>query len=153
MQIKYHDIVAHNLKYNLCPFCDMPSKFILESSQYFFVTLARAPYIKDHLLIIPHRHVVLFNDLSTKEVKDLMSLVSKRDDFLHQTHSDINLLLRDGFVGGKVGKSVNHMHFHLIPDLAIGHEEKSWTEREFLSEKEYLKRIQAIKKTCKSSQE
>lgn len=123
--MKYHDIVAHNLKYNLCPFCVMPKEFILEKSDFFFVTLARAPYTKNHLLIIPNRHIVLFNDLSREEIQNLMYLLNKWTEKLHKKYSDINLLLRDGFVGGTVGKSVNHMHFHLIPNLPIGHEERS----------------------------
>ena len=144
--MKYHDIVVHNLKHNLCPFCSMPQEFLLEQSDFFFVTLARAPYTENHLLIIPKRHVVLFNDLSRDEVQNLMQLVSKRTEKLHKKHSDINLLLRDGFVGGTVGKSVDHMHFHLIPDLPIGHEERSGTEREYLSEKNYIRIIQKIRK-------
>lgn len=144
--MKYHDIVAYNLKHNLCPFCDIPEEFILEKSDFFFVTLARAPYIDDHLLIIPLRHVVLFNDLSREEVQDLMHLVSKWNQQLHQKHTDVNLLLRDGFIGWSIGKSVDHMHFHLIPSLPIGHEEKSWTERQFLSENDYLIAIKKIKK-------
>ena len=124
----------------------MPQEFLLEQSDFFFVTLARAPYTENHLLIIPKRHVVLFNDLSRDEVQNLMQLVSKRTEKLHKKHSDINLLLRDGFVGGTVGKSVDHMHFHLIPDLPIGHEERSGTEREYLSEKNYIRIIQKIRK-------
>lgn len=123
--MKYYDIVAQNLKHNLCPFCAMPQEFILEKSDFFFIALARAPYTKNHLLIIPNRHVVLFNDLSREEVQNLMQLVSKRTEKLHKKHTDINLLLRDGFVGGTIGKSVDHMHFHLIPDLPVRHENKS----------------------------
>jgi HIT domain len=76
----------------------MPEEFILEKSDFFYVTLARAPYINDHLLIIPKRHVVLFNDLSWEEVQDLMQLISKWNEKLHQKHCDVNLLLRDGFM-------------------------------------------------------
>lgn len=97
--MKYHDIVAYNLKHSLCPFCDMPKEFILEHSDYFYVTLARAPYIKDHLLIIPKRHVVLFNDLSRDEIQNLMQLITEWNKKLHQRHQDTNLLLRDGFMG------------------------------------------------------
>lgn len=144
--MKYHDIVAYNLEHNLCPFCSMPEDFILEKSDSFYVTLARAPYIKDHLLIIPRRHVILFNDLSWDEVQDLMQLISKWNKKLHQKHHDVNLLLRDGFMWGAIGKSVNHMHFHLIPDMAIGPEKTKREERQFLSEKDFLKAIKNIKK-------
>lgn len=113
--MQYSEIVAYNIKHHLCPFCEMPEDFILENSTFFFVTLARAPYIDDHLLIIPKRHVVLFSELSRDEVQNLMQLVSKWSQHLHTLHTDVNFLLRDGFMGGSIGKSVNHMHFHLIP--------------------------------------
>ncbi len=93
--MKYYDIVAQNLKHNLCPFCAMPQEFILEKSDFFFIALARAPYTKNHLLIIPNRHVVLFNDLSREEIQNLMLLLNKWTEKLHTKHSDINLLLRD----------------------------------------------------------
>lgn len=143
--MKYHDIVAYNLKHHLCPFCSMPEAFILEKSDSFFVTLARAPYTEDHLLIIPQRHVVLFNELSRDEVQDLMQLVSKWNNKLHKKHRDINLLLRDGFMGWAIGKSVNHMHFHLIPEMAIGPEKTNREDRQFLSEKAFLQKIKDIK--------
>ena len=144
--MKYQDIVTQNLKYHLCPFCEMPLAFILEKSEYFFVSMARAPYTENHLLIIPLRHVVLFNDLSPEEVQDLMQLISKWNQKLHTQHTDVNLLLRDGFLWGSIGKSVDHLHFHLIPDLPIGHEEWSSEDRQYLDEKEYLQKTQQIRK-------
>lgn len=38
------------------------------------------------------------------------------------------------------------MHFHLIPDMAIGPEKIKREERQFLSEKDFLKAIKNIKK-------
>lgn len=145
--MKYQDIVAYNLKYNLCPFCDMPKDFVLDDSDFFLVTLARAPYCEDHLLIIPKRHVVLLNDLSQEEIQDMLYLITKWNLILHKKHSDVNLLLRDGFIWWKIGKSVDHMHFHLIPDLPIGHEEKSSEGRQYLSERKYLEQIRKLKKS------
>ena len=144
--MKYQDIVTQNLKYHLCPFCEMPLEFVLEKSDFFFVSMARAPYTTNHLLIIPLRHVVLFNDLSSEEVQDLMSLVSKWNQKLHTQHTDVNLLLRDGFIWGSIGKSVDHLHFHLIPDLPIGHEERSGEDRQYLDEKQFLQLIQQAHK-------
>ena len=37
------------------------------------------------------------------------------------------------------------MHFHLIPDMAIGPEKTKREERQFLSEKDFLKAIKGIK--------
>jgi hypothetical protein len=38
------------------------------------------------------------------------------------------------------------MHFHLIPDMVIGPEKTKREERQFLSEKDFLKAIKGIKK-------
>lgn len=148
--MKYIDIVTYNLQHNLCPFCWMTKEFIVEQSKYFYVIWARAPYTEDHLLIIPNRHVVLFNSLSREEVQDLMSLVARWDSFLHKKYSDVALLLRDGFTWWKWGKSVDHMHFHLIPDMEIWSMWSSWwVNRKYLTEKEVIQRVKAIKKLTK----
>ena len=143
--MKYSEIYKYNIAHNLCPFCDLPSSFLLEKSDYFFVTYARAPYVKDHLLIIPNRHVVLWNSLSHEEVKNLMDLVSKWTGILHKKHTDIALLLRDWFIWGSWGKSVDHMHFHLIPDVEVWSIKGCGPSREFLTEKDLIKRIADIK--------
>ena len=128
----------------------MPKGFILEKSEHFFVTCARAPYIRNHLLVIPNRHVVLFNTLSWEEIQDLMKLVAKRDSILHKKHSDVALLLRDWSIGWKGGKSVDHMHFHLIPDLEItAKDNSSGIYRKYLTEKEVLQRVASMKKMSK----
>ena len=93
--MKYSEIYAYNIAHNLCPFCILPDSFLLEKSEYFFVTHARAPYTDDPLLMIPNRHVVLRNSLTHEELEDLMSLVNKWTKILHKKHTDIALLLRD----------------------------------------------------------
>lgn len=142
---KYLDVFLYNLEHNLCPFCTMPQKFFLEDWKFFFVTCARAPYSQDHLLIIPKRHVILFNDLLWKEIQELVKLVRKWDAILHKKHTDVALLLRDWNVGGLGWKSVDHMHFHLIPDLEIGN--KVWwnVNREYLTEKKLLEKVKQVK--------
>jgi diadenosine tetraphosphate (Ap4A) HIT family hydrolase len=81
-----------------CPFCEIDRPLIVESSKKFIVTLARAPYTKDHLLIIPKKHKILFSKLKSKEIKELFSLVKKRDKKLHTMYEDVTFLLRDGYI-------------------------------------------------------
>ena len=144
--MKYSEIYKYNIAHNLCPFCWLPESFIIEKSEYFFVTHARAPYTADHLLIIPNRHVVLWNSLTHEEIKNLMDLVTKWTAVLHKKHTDIALLLRDWFIWGSWGKSVDHMHFHLIPDIEVWSIRWCWPSREYLSEKVLLQKIDDIKK-------
>ena len=144
--MKYSEIYAYNIAHNLCPFCILPDSFLLEKSEYFFVTHARAPYTDDHLLIIPNRHVVLRNSLTHEELEDLMSLVNKWTKILHKKHTDIALLLRDWFIWWLWWKSVDHMHFHLIPDIEVW-SIKTWGPwRRYFSEKELLEKIADVKK-------
>jgi hypothetical protein len=75
-----------------------------------------------------------------------MSLVNKWTKILHKKHTDIALLLRDWFIWGLWWKSVDHMHFHLIPDIEVW-SIKTWGPwRKYFSEKELLEKIADVKK-------
>lgn len=123
-----------------CPFCTLEKQHLLDEGDEFIVLLARAPYIADHLLIVPKRHIVLFNDFNEKELSELTQLIKKRMQVLRQRYIDINLLLRDGFTGGKIGKSQNHLHFHLIPSMDI-------MQNTVLEHREYLDNIAYLQAT------
>ena len=112
-----------------------------------FIVPTRAPYVEDHLLIIPKRHVILLKELSHPELEDLHELVDIWTNKLHTKHETVNLLLRDGLAGGISQKSINHLHFHLIPDCPVGSKGKDGEEREFYSEEQYLHITQHMKKT------
>ena len=92
---------------------------MIYENERMFIIPARAPYVEDHLLIIPKRHVTLLNELTHPELQDLHSLVDIWTTKLHANHEAVNLLLRDGLAGGISQKSVNHLHFHLIPDCPV----------------------------------
>ena len=98
---------------------DKKPEIIIDKNEHFQVLLARAPYTPDHLLIVPIRHLIYMHELSSDKLAAAMLLINKRMDILHQTYPDINLLLRDGKVNGNIGKSVDHLHFHLIPSITI----------------------------------
>lgn len=113
------------------------------------VVPARAPYGKHHLLIVPKRHVNFLSTLSHKELEEMHELIDKRTKKLHTKHKDVTLLLRDGLVKDKhIGKSINHLHFHLLPDIIVPILDKREGEKNiFIEEKEYTKRAKAYKKT------
>jgi len=146
--MKYITMVKKNEKTHHCPFCHEKPENIIEKGKYFFVIPARAPYTKDHILIVPKRHVNTLMTLSHAELLEMHTLVDKRAKKLHTKHKDLNLLLRDGLVKSKViNKSINHLHFHLLPDVGIHIQTpKQADNRQWLEDKEYTKTAKNIKK-------
>jgi len=119
---------------------------MIHENEHMYIIPARAPYVEDHLLIIPKRHVVFLQELTHPELISMHELVDIRTNKLHTKHEAVNLLLRDWLANKKSEKSVNHLHFHLIPDCPIWNKEwKDWENREFLDEKTYITITQTIK--------
>ena len=147
--MRYHDALQTiNAKHH-CPFCREKEEHKIHEDNYMYIIPARAPYVSDHLLIIPRRHVTLLQELSHKELEALHVLVDTRSKKLHMKHKDVNLLLRDGLVWGVTEKSVNHLHFHLIPDCPVGSEGRDGPEREFLEDQAYTSLVEDIKQSYK----
>lgn len=122
------------------PFLHLEKDELVDETERFFVIPARAPYVENHLLIIPKRKVYVLRELTGEEKEEMYDLVDKRSRKLHTLHNWVNLLLRDGLVGNwdtEIQKSVNHLHFHLIPDCPIWNE-FSTSDRRWYSDEEYL---------------
>ena len=98
----------------LCPFCNLPTDRILESSTYGLLIRDGFPISPGHTLIIPRRHVGSFFDLFPDERNDLMSLVDQAKKELDRQYSPqgYNLGINDGAAAGQTGP---HLHIHLIP--------------------------------------
>ena len=60
-----------------CLFCNKTKQKIVSLSDYFFVVRDSYPVTKLHTLIIPHRHVSNFFDLTKEESKDLNMVLKK----------------------------------------------------------------------------
>lgn len=128
------------------PFLHIQKEEIIDKSKNFIIIAARAPYAEDHLLIIPKRQVYLLKELSELEKNEMWKLLEKWVKKLNKKHKHINLLLRDGLVGWGIWKSVNHFHFHLIPDCWIGSEESLGKDsRKWLSDEEYIQKTEKIR--------
>ena len=154
--MKYITVVKELEKTHTCPFCHEKPENMLEIGKYFFVIPARAPYIKHHLLIVPRRHVNLLATLTHAELIEMHKLVDTRARKLHTKYKDVSLLLRDGLVKDiTINKSINHLHFHLIPNVGVhieslnkqGHlSHQNPNARTWLDEKAYTKTAQSYKK-------
>ena len=127
------------------PFLHITKYETVDETENFFVIPARAPYVENHLLIIPKKKVYLLKELSTEEQIEMFELLELWDINLHKIHKDVSLLLRDGLVWWNTEKSVNHLHFHLIPDCPIWAESLNDSSRKFYEDDEYIELVKKIK--------
>ena len=147
--MKYITVVRKLEKTHTCPFCHEKPEHMLQEGKHFFVIPARAPYVKHHILIIPKRHVNLLMTLTHAEILEMNRLVDTRAKKLHSKYKDVSLLLRDGLVKDPmINKSINHLHFHLLPNVAVHIESQTKSEnRKRLEDEIYTKTAQAYRKT------
>lgn len=147
--MKYITVVKNLEKTHICPFCHEKSENILQKGKYFLVIPARAPYTKHHILIVSKRHVNLLTTLTHAELLEMHKLVDIRAKKLHTKYKDVSLLLRDGLVKDPIiNKSINHLHFHLLPDVGIHIQTQTQAnDRHRLDDKTYAKTAKAYAKT------
>lgn len=109
----YKDFLKTDTK---CPFCDDKERFIHEQDSA-FLTYCMAPYSKDHLMVIPKRHVEYFTELSKQEMDDVNALLQLGSKMvMKRKHRGYTILVRNG---EGVGGSKKHIHFHIVPDIPM----------------------------------
>ena len=59
----------------ICPFCNLTKDEILRQNKYAILTLSKAPYTKDHLLVVSKKHVIKFNSLTQKQKDEFEKLI------------------------------------------------------------------------------
>jgi diadenosine tetraphosphate (Ap4A) HIT family hydrolase len=100
-----------------CLFCRAQKENIntyITENETFFAVYDGHPVTKGHCLLIPKEHVESFFDLSEKQVKDFYELVKKMKENIQRKFNP------DGFniginEGKAAGRTVDHLHIHLIP--------------------------------------
>lgn len=139
--MKYEDFLKKNKG---CPFCKGKNRVIIKKENA-FLTYSLAPYSKDHLLIVPKRHLEVFTDLSNEELSDITFLEKEGFKILNKLgYINISLLYRQGHGSGK---SIEHLHFHLIPDIILTDPIHASADRLILTKKQsdnLVKRIKSI---------
>lgn len=130
---------------NVCPFCELKKSEILKQNKDFYLIPTRAAYIKDHLLIVPKKHKTKISQLNKKEFENLNNLVFYAFKKLNKKYQDASILYREG-EKKKIGKSIDHMHVHIIPKLKIGSINSYNKPRERLEDLEYENEVKRIKK-------
>jgi len=127
-----------------CPFCVVGQRVVLENETA-FLTYALAPYHPDHLLVIPKEHIEHVLEISGKVMSDLDSLQRAGLQLLNKLgHENVTLLVREGMGSGK---SIPHLHYHLVPDVLLGDTEHNGHDRSVLTDDEIeslVSRLQAV---------
>ena len=125
-----------------CPFCEPERERILEN-EHAYLTYARVPYHKHHLLVIPKRHAESLKDISKEEMFDINALEEKTLDILFKLgYKNISWLVREG---NTIDKSIKHVHFHIIPEISLGDRNSHGDEREMLTESQVAEVLKEIK--------
>ena len=131
-----------------CPFCTLKKSEILKSNKHANLILAKSPYTKDHLLVIPKKHKMKLSSLTKYEKEDVEKLIYFGMKKLHKKYKNVSVLYKEG-KRKEIGKSIDHLHYHLIPNLAIGACDINNRTRKIYSDEEYLKKINEVKKRLK----
>ena len=86
-----------------------------DENEFFFALRDGYPVTPLHTLIVPQRHIISYFDLDSNEHKHLFPFLEKqRDKILEEDPSvtAFNIGINDG---PAAGRSVDHLHIHLIP--------------------------------------
>jgi len=98
---------------------------------------------KEHILVIPKKHYVNLEDCPKKTQHELVEHVALASKAIRLEHQGCNILLNDG---RDAEQTIMHTHFHVVPrDKGDDIEIELW-KRINISEKEYAKLNEKIKK-------
>jgi diadenosine tetraphosphate (Ap4A) HIT family hydrolase len=100
-----------------CPFCTLPPERILGGNAHGVWIRDGYPVSPGHSLVIPHRHVSSFFDLTEDERKALLVLLdqARAAAQAEMAPDGYNIGINDG---PAAGQTVPHLHIHLIPRFA-----------------------------------
>ena len=126
-------------KIKKCPFDSFDKEEIIKENRFAVVILARSPYTKNHLLVIPKKHKIAIKELTLLEKKNLWKLINWSLKKLYTKHKSVSIIYREGKMK-EVGKSISHMHVHLIPHIQIGAYNIDGRKRKVMGEDAYRKK-------------
>lgn len=112
-----------------CPFCDRPDRVLAEAGGC-YLTYCLAPYSPDHMLVVPKRHATSFLELTPEERDGRDELLGRGARVLRSLgHENFTVIAREG---ANAAKSVEHLHYHLVPNVAIGDLDHAGRQRRVL---------------------
>jgi diadenosine tetraphosphate (Ap4A) HIT family hydrolase len=126
------------LKVNInCPFCEPRNiKGIIDENEHAFMTYAIAPYNKHHILIIPNRHISFFEEINEEETIAIDKLLRIGIKMIRALgYDNYTILLRNG---DQNNKSIEHLHYHIVPNVFIATINHDNSTRKIMSEEEII---------------
>jgi diadenosine tetraphosphate (Ap4A) HIT family hydrolase len=130
-RVLYHEYLKQNL--GECPFCNTTDRKIISTANC-YLTYALAPYHKHHLLVVPRKHRTSIFELNDDEKNEIDTLIEQGSSVLRRLgYTDFTIIVREGH---EVGKSIDHLHYHIIPNTHIGDLDHNSNERRILTENE-----------------
>lgn len=100
-----------------CLFCDRENTKeheVFAENDLFYVRFYNNPVNKGHSLIIPKRHIISFFELTEDEVTAMYELLKEAKAIIDKDFKPdgYNIGVNDGEAAGR---SIHHLHIHLIP--------------------------------------
>jgi len=106
-----------------CPFCVAPTlsdeeALIVARGEHAYVLLNLFPYNSGHLLVVPYRHVALYNDATPEETAEIATLTQDAMRVLTATSNcqGFNIGMNQGSIAG--AGIADHLHQHVVPRWA-----------------------------------
>jgi len=100
-----------------CLFCDRDNSeknTIIVENELFYAREDNFPVSKGHSEIVPKKHVESFFELNDDELVQMFDLIKKTKNIMQERHNPdaFNIGINDG---EEAGRSIHHLHIHLIP--------------------------------------
>jgi len=137
--MEYKDFLKASKK---CPFCNLNEEEVIFKNEGGIVFLARAPQYKNHLIIAPNKHVSMISQLNPDELKDLFELVIFSQKIITKFHENFTITYKEG---PGSGKTINHLHINIIPELPVYANGGSSINRKVYEKNEYLEQVKIFK--------
>ena len=132
-----------------CIFCkivkkEIHSKIVYED-KYSLAFLDVNPVNLGHTLVITKKHLETINEISDKELNELIKIVKKISDAILKNSEGLNVMQNNKKSAGQL---VPHLHFHLIPRYFGDGHKFDWKTKK-VSEEENKQFIEKIKRLLK----
>jgi diadenosine tetraphosphate (Ap4A) HIT family hydrolase len=112
----YDDEARRARESGKCIFCHPKDKYVVARESDWYLTTNKFPRSQANLLVIPDRHIEHVHDLTPEDAIARLKLEQLGQNLLSESYgiTDVWFLLRDGLGGEAAGKTVAHLHSHIV---------------------------------------